>query len=194
MQSAILSSFASVSAEGWVFEPGPGGPPAISFWHFARAALTAGAEGLIPFALKTKPPPGCGSGKFGTPLARMHLANASAADVGSLGAAGTELVAPLAVVVLEAEVVELPTLATVGAGAGLPVLPPHPATRTPVTSVATATRRACGKRDSRFGRTKSGIWFPFFWSSRWAQSVLRLGWFPLGFPSRRGQRSVRRAR
>ena len=26
----------------------------------------------------SKPPPGCGSGKFVTPLARMHLANASA--------------------------------------------------------------------------------------------------------------------
>src|SRR6516164_5877088 len=126
MQSAILSSFASVSAEGWVFEPGPGGPPAISFWHFARAALTAGAGGLIPFALKTKPPPGRGSGKFGTPLARMHLANASAAEGASAGAVGTELVALPAAAVFDAAAGVRPTVAAVG----LPEVPPHAATRT----------------------------------------------------------------
>jgi hypothetical protein len=43
--------------------------------HFACAALNAGDEGFIPaLAWKRKPPPAFGSGKLGTPLARMHLA------------------------------------------------------------------------------------------------------------------------
>ena len=45
----------------------------MSFWHFACAALNAGDEGLIPARLRTALPPGFGSGKLGTPLARMHL-------------------------------------------------------------------------------------------------------------------------
>jgi hypothetical protein len=112
---------------------------------------------LIPLALKTKPPPGCGSGKFGTPLARMHLANARAADAGSAGAVGTELVALPAAAVVDRAVVAEPALATVDADVGLPELSPHPATRTPLTIVATAMRRACGKRLSRFGWMKPGI-------------------------------------
>ena len=79
MHCAILTSLARVCAEGCVVEPGPGGPPpGRSFWHFARAALNAGDEGLIPAPTgKRNPPPGFGSGKLGTPLERMHLANAS---------------------------------------------------------------------------------------------------------------------
>ena len=48
MHRAILSSFASVCAEGCVVEPGPRGPPpGRSFWHFACAALNAGDAGSI---------------------------------------------------------------------------------------------------------------------------------------------------
>ena len=79
MHRAILSSFASVSADGCVREPGPGAPlPRRSFWHFACAVLNAGAAGLVAAGMaKSAPPPALGSGKLGTPLARMHLANAS---------------------------------------------------------------------------------------------------------------------
>jgi hypothetical protein len=68
----------------------------------------------------------------------MHLANASAADAASAGAVGTELVALPAAAVFDAGAGVLPTVVAVG----LPELPPHPATRSPPTSVATATSRA----------------------------------------------------
>ena len=56
----------------------PADRPARSFWHFACAALNAGAAGLLPAGMGNRaPPPALGSGKLGTPLARMHLANAS---------------------------------------------------------------------------------------------------------------------
>jgi hypothetical protein len=87
MHSAILSSFASVCADGCVVEPGPGGPPpGINFPHFACAALNAGDETVPALAWKAKPPPAVGSGKLGTPFERMHLANASAPGGPELGA------------------------------------------------------------------------------------------------------------
>ena len=85
---------------------------------------------------------------MGTPLARIHLANASA-DPPAPGAVGPELVAPSTVAVLgsvvvaapaaalNAEVVTPPTVAL-----ELPELSPHPATSAPLASAATVSRRA----------------------------------------------------
>jgi hypothetical protein len=130
MHWAILSSFASVCAEGCVVEPGlAGNPPVMSFWHFACATLNAGAAGLFPTGMGNRaPPPGLGSGKLVTPFARMHLANASGPEPLSPGVVEPELAA------------RSPVVVTVG----LPELPPHPAARTPLTSVATASSRARG--------------------------------------------------
>jgi len=107
----------------------------------------------------------------------MHLEYASACDSGSPGAGEPELLAPLPVALLELEVVavldpevvgvparaaldvelvELATFATLG----LPELPPHPATRTPLTSPAAASRRARGDRSSLFGWLLSRIGSP----------------------------------
>jgi len=115
----------------------------------------------------------------------MHLANASPSDAGSPGEDEPELVAALAVALLEpelvvvldagvvaapalaavdVEVVELATFATVG----LP--PPHPATRTPLTSAAAASRRARGERFSLFGWLLSRILGSF-----WSAPDLRIG-------------------
>ena len=53
----------------------------MNFWHFACAALNTGDVGLIPATVwNLAPPPGCGSGKLGTPFARIHLAKASGPD------------------------------------------------------------------------------------------------------------------
>ena len=73
MHSEILSVASFTCADG-----GPlGGPPPGSRWvHFACAAWKAGEAGLIPEARPMRmPPPPLGSGKFGTPFARMHSAN-----------------------------------------------------------------------------------------------------------------------
>ncbi len=104
MHCAILTSFAIVCAEGCVVEPGTGRPPPMSFWHFSCAALNAGDEGLIPARENSPPRPGFGSGKLGTPLARMHLANASGPDPAAPGAVEPELVAPPPVAVLDTAV------------------------------------------------------------------------------------------
>jgi hypothetical protein len=78
MHWATFTMCASHCAEGCVVEPGAG-PSGRSFWHFARAAWNAGDEGSTPVpAWKTKPPPALGSGKLGTPFARMHRAYFSA--------------------------------------------------------------------------------------------------------------------
>jgi hypothetical protein len=75
-------------------------------------------------------PPGSESGKLGTPLARMHLAYPSPRD-----AIEPELAAPPPV---DAEAVAAPAFAI-----GLPELPPHAATRTPLrASPRRATSRA----------------------------------------------------
>src|ERR1700677_1518711 len=76
MHCATFSIRAIVCADACVVEPGPRRPPGMSFWHFACAALNAGEEGFVP-APTWNPPPACGSGKLGTPLERMHSANAS---------------------------------------------------------------------------------------------------------------------
>jgi len=117
-----------------------------SFWHFARAAVNAGAAGLAPAGIsKSCPPPGCGSGKLGTPLARMQFANASAAEP-LLGEDGPELVAALLRVVDRALVVAAVAAELVAsltaAAVGLCELPPHPATRAPIRSAAAVSTRA----------------------------------------------------
>jgi hypothetical protein len=77
----------------------------MSLAQVARAALNAGDDGLTePLAGNTKPPPAAGSGKSGTPLARMHLANASAPAGPALGAVESELVAREQVAVLDSRV------------------------------------------------------------------------------------------
>ena len=119
-----------------------------SFWHFACAALNAGAAGLVPGGTeKATPPPRGGSGKLGTPLARMQFANASAAEP-LLDEDGPELVAALLVVdralvvaaaaTVDAGLVASPTVAAVG----LCELPPHPATKAPLRSAVAASTRA----------------------------------------------------
>ena len=121
----ILRSFAIVCAEG--AGPEPGGPlPGMSFWHFAVAARNAGAAGLFPTGTRTTPLSGVGSGKVGTPLARMHLANSSAIGPPVPAAVVRELVLspPVAAldpaVILEpgldSELAGLPTVAAAGPG------------------------------------------------------------------------------
>ena len=142
-------------------------PPGRSFWHFACAAWNAGDEGLIAAGMR-KPPPGLGSGKLGTPLERMHLANASPGPPAP-EAAEPELAAPALVVLLDPAAVAEAALGALdaevlappaAAAGGLEELPPHPATSTPVTSVARASRRARRERVSRFGWMLSCIWSP----------------------------------
>jgi hypothetical protein len=105
----------------------------MRFWHFARAALNAGDDGSTP-APTWKFPRGFGSGKLGTPLERMHRANASGPD-------------PPVARVVECEVLWLATVAAVGLGELLP----HPASRIPVASTAIASRRASRERIGRVG-------------------------------------------
>ena len=59
----------------------PGAPPGRNRAHALRADLNAGDCGLIPVLPRsTPPPPPLGSGKLGTPFARMQSANSSAGD------------------------------------------------------------------------------------------------------------------
>ena len=84
MHTAIFRSCAIVCADGG--GPGLSGPPpGMNLRHFACAALNAGDEMIPARAWNSKPPPGFGSGKLETPLARMHLANASAPGGPALG-------------------------------------------------------------------------------------------------------------
>jgi hypothetical protein len=78
----------------------------------------------------------------------MHLENASGPDPYATGAVEPEfvVVAEPVLAVLDAGVVVLPTVAAVGPGE----LPPHPATRTPLTSSA-ASGDVRRERTSRFG-------------------------------------------
>ncbi len=69
------------AAANWAFVGlrGPGPPPGRSLPHFFCAAWKAGDCGFNPEpGLIWIPPPAPGSGKFGTPLARMHAENFSA--------------------------------------------------------------------------------------------------------------------
>jgi hypothetical protein len=95
----------------------------------------------------------------GAPLARMQRENASNAAARLVfGAVAPEPVAPALVAVVDPVAVRVPALAAVDAEAleppavavGPGELPPQPATRSPVTSVATAHARARGERVSRF--------------------------------------------
>jgi hypothetical protein len=115
MHEAIFRSCAIVCAEGG--GPGLSGPPpGMNLWHFVCAALNAGDEAVAALAWNAKPPPGDGSGKLDTPLARMHLENASAPGRPAPGAVEPELLAPPPVAVLEAVAVTAlapPTVAAV---------------------------------------------------------------------------------
>jgi hypothetical protein len=98
---------------------------------------------------KRKPPPGTGSGKFGTPLARIHRANAIPEAVAS-GAIEPELAAPPVLGVLDRAVVAEPLAAFNAEVFGRPEPPPHPAIGTQLRSVAVASRRARAERVNRF--------------------------------------------
>jgi hypothetical protein len=138
MHRAIWSSFAVVCAEGCVLEPGKGRSGPMSFWHFVCAAVNAGAEVSTPARLKSRPRSGFGSGKLGTPLARMHSANASGPERPALGSVEPELLAPSPVAVLfpavvewlalvaDAELVAPPAAAVVGLGELPRILPRAP--------------------------------------------------------------------
>ncbi len=79
MHCATFTICVSACDEGCVCVPGVRPPIGISFWHFACVASNTGDEGSTPASfLNWNPPPGSGSGKLGTPWARMHLAYASA--------------------------------------------------------------------------------------------------------------------
>jgi len=105
------------------------------------------------------------------------------------GEGGLALVASPALAVLDVEVVAAPVLAALdvevlvllsAATGGLAELPPQPASRTPHTSAAAASRRACGERVSRSTGMLSCIWSP----SRpvaLCPSVVADGWLREGF-------------
>jgi len=71
------------AARNWLsvaFTP-PGAPPGANRAHALRADLNAGDCGLIPVPARSAPlPPPLGSGKLGTPFARMQSANSSAGE------------------------------------------------------------------------------------------------------------------
>ena len=89
-------------------------------WHFCRAAANAEALTETPLTEMFRPlasiriPLSLKSGKFGAPLARMHLENTRAPGASALGPVEPEL-------------------------AALREPPPHPANRTPPTTAATAS-------------------------------------------------------
>ena len=189
MHSAIRHAASTASArEGCVVVPGTGGPPpGRSFRHFACAALNAGASGLVP----------AGESEVALCLrARVrevrHAVGAHAPGERERprrglapGAVEPELVAAAAggearpsggrrapLPAIDAEVL------------GLPELPPQPATRTPLTSAATASRRARRERVGRFRWMLVRIWSPSGVLSG-VPSVLRGSRFPHGFTPRR---------
>jgi hypothetical protein len=72
MHSEVASIALMSWAEGFRFRPGP--PPGNSLLQADWADWKAGDCGLIP-GPSWMPPPEPGSGKFGTPCARMQSAN-----------------------------------------------------------------------------------------------------------------------
>jgi hypothetical protein len=99
----------------------------------------------------------------------MHLAYASATASGLLDAVEPEPAAPPPVAVLDRDVVAAPPLVVLdvevlvvltAATVGLPELPPHPASRTPLVSAMAASRRARCERISRVGSMPSCIRSP----------------------------------
>src|ERR1700728_4160680 len=108
MHCATFTQCLSNSVEGCVcmFVPGAGNPPpGRSLSHFACAA----AE-LLGIALK--PPLGPGSGKLGTPLARMQSANFSSSRRNCAGVDGeAELASPLPAGTFDPEVAVPPRFA-----------------------------------------------------------------------------------
>jgi hypothetical protein len=102
--------------------------------HFADAALNAGDNDQSYSALggTINCPLAVGSAKLGTPLARMHLENASGPDPKEPAAAVNMVVPGPVLGVLDAAALVLSTVA----GVGPEELPPHPDTRIPLTSAA----------------------------------------------------------
>jgi hypothetical protein len=100
--------------------PELGGPFGSRLWHECAAAWKAGDRTMLGEPIRTVWPVTFGSGKFGTPCERMHLANATPDSTA---------------LVVDAEVL---------APAGLFELPPHPATSTPLRSAAAVSSRARG--------------------------------------------------
>jgi hypothetical protein len=148
MHTAILRNFSSVCADGLVDDPGPDGPPPMSFRHFACAAWNAGADVSTPVVLKSGPW-AFGSGKLGTPLARMHSANASGPEPPPPDRLECELAA------VDAVVRAPPAVAVVELGAPAP----QPATSTiPLRTAPKARRRARGERVDRSALSR--IWSP----------------------------------
>ena len=79
MHCEILSAASFACADGG---PVGGPPPGRRCLHFDCAALNAGESTLIPELDEIwMPPPPVGSGKFGTPSARMHAENLTNAAV-----------------------------------------------------------------------------------------------------------------
>jgi hypothetical protein len=122
----------------------------MSFWHFAWAALNAGDEVSTPVVLKSSPRPALGSGKFVTPLARMHLANASgpepAPETVECERAFRRPEVPVEGVVFDAVVVDRLVAAPTSADVRLARSPPQPATSIALSSVATTSRCTRGTR------------------------------------------------
>jgi hypothetical protein len=98
-----------------------GGPFGSRRWHECAADWTAGDCTVLGEPIRTVWPLTFGSGKFGTPCERMHLAKATP-DSTALAADAEALAPPV----------------------GLGELPPHPATSTPLRSAAAVSSRARG--------------------------------------------------
>ena len=161
MHRAIRTSFVSVCDEGCVVVPGPGRPPpGSSARHFACAAWNAGDERFSPAPTEEPPRRAAGSGKLGTPLARMHFENASSPDPYVRGDAEREFVVLPPVTLLGAAVLTPSAVAVAVAGYG--ELPPQPASRTPIARVI-ASNRARAEPHRRCGEILAGIWSSCCW-------------------------------
>jgi hypothetical protein len=99
--------------------PEPGGPFGSRRWHECAADWNAGDCKVAAEPIRICWPLTFGSGKFGTPCQRMHLANATP-DSTTLAA--------------DAEVLALPVV--------LGELPPHPVISSPLRSAAAVSSRA----------------------------------------------------
>jgi hypothetical protein len=117
--------------------PELGGPFGSRLWQECAADWNAGDRTVLGEPIRTVWPLTFGSGKFGTPCKRMHLANATP-DSTALAADAEVLVPPV----------------------GLGELPPHPATSTPLRSAAAVSSRTRGGV-SLLAWTLYGIRFSF---------------------------------
>ncbi|MFZ0377903.1 MAG: hypothetical protein WAL38_08765 [Solirubrobacteraceae bacterium] len=95
-------------------------------------------------------PPALGSGKSGTPLARMHLENASGPDAWlAAGVVDPEVLAPPPAVAPDPVLAAAPALPAIDAEVlELPALAPQPAASPPDRTAAAASMRARRERVS----------------------------------------------